>query len=247
MAKTQRYFLEISFNGKNYHGWQIQPNAVTVQEVMDKTLSTFLKEEIITVGAGRTDTGVHAEYFVVHFDSVKLNLHLNKDLLFSLNQFLPHDIAVKQIKQVENDIHARFNAKWRTYQYRISMNKSPFINELSHFHYGMLNIEKMNEAAQLLKKYKDFTSFSKIHTDVKTHICDIKFAIWEINDELLVFTIISDRFLRNMVRAIVGSMIDIGRDKLSIAEFEEIIKAKDRSKANFSAPAKGLFLTNIEY
>lgn len=247
MSKIQRYFLEISYYGKNYHGWQIQPNAPTIQEVMDRTLSTFLNEEIITVGAGRTDTGVHAEQFVLHFDSVKQTLHQNKDILFRLNQFLPFDIAVKKILLVNNDFHARFDAISRTYEYRISYTKTPFYSELSHFYYGELMLETMNKACEILMKYSDFTSFSKLHTDVKTYICDIKSAIWVEKNEMYVFSITADRFLRNMVRAIVGSMIDVGRNKLSLAEFEEIIKAKDRSKAGISAPAKGLFLTNIEY
>lgn len=247
MSKTQRYFLEISYNGKNYHGWQIQPNALTIQEVMDKTLSTFLKEEIITVGAGRTDTGVHAEHFVLHFYSVKHNLHQNKDIIFQLNQFLPLDIAVKKILAVNNEAHARFDAYSRTYEYRISYVKTPFFSELSHYYYGELKVEIMNKACEILIKYSDFTSFSKLHTDVKTHICKIKSALWENKNEMYVFTITANRFLRNMVRAIVGSMIDVGRNKISLTEFEEIIKAKDRSKAGFSAPAKGLFLTKIDY
>ncbi|NOZ46788.1 MAG: tRNA pseudouridine(38-40) synthase TruA [Chlorobi bacterium] len=247
MQSIQRYFLEISFIGTNYHGWQIQPNAITIQEILDKTLSTFLKEEIITVGAGRTDAGVHAEYFIIHFDSIKQNLHLNKNFLFRINQFLPIDIAVKKIEQVEMTMHARFSAKLRTYEYRITSIKNPFLNNLTHYYYGKLNIQLMNSAAEILKMHKDFTSFSKIHSDVKTHICYINQAIWTKTGDLLVFRISADRFLRNMVRAIVGSMIEIGREKIDLVQFEKIIIAKDRTKAGFSAPAKGLFLTNIQY
>lgn len=242
----QRYFLQLGYKGTNYHGWQVQPNAVTVQEVVEKALSTILREEISVVGAGRTDTGVHASFFVLHFDSEKNNLDQTK-LVNKLNRFLPPDIAVLKIFRVNNDAHARFSAVSRTYNYYISTEKNPFRIETSYYYTVPLDVQKMNEAVSMLFEFEDFTSFSRLHTDVKTNNCKIYHAEWSIEKDQLVFTIKADRFLRNMVRAIVGTLLEIGRGKMSIDEFRKIIEKKYRGAAGASAPAEGLFLTDIEY
>jgi tRNA pseudouridine38-40 synthase len=243
---SQRYFLQLSYKGTNYHGWQIQPNAVSVQEVMEKALSTILREEIAVVGAGRTDTGVHASYFVLHFDSKNMAI-AEEDLAFRLNRFLPPDIAVFSIKKAPGDFHARFSAISRTYHYFISTQKNPFQTETSYLYTVLLDVPKMNEAARLLFEYIDFTSFSRLHTDVKTNYCTIYRAEWGREADQLVFTIRADRFLRNMVRAVVGTLLEVGRGKLSVEGFREIIEKKDRGAAGASAPARGLFLSHIEY
>lgn len=242
----QRYFLHLSYNGTNYHGWQIQPNAVSVQEVLEKALSTILREEIQVVGAGRTDTGVHASFYVLHFDSAKNNLQ-NKNLVFRLNRFFPDDIAIKKIIPVNANAHARFDALSRTYNYFISTEKNPFEIFSSYQFTKELNIENMNKAAQVLFEYSDFTSFARLHTDVKTNNCKIMQAEWIVKDTQLIFIIKADRFLRNMVRAIVGTLLEVGKGKLSIDDFRNIIEKKDRSLAGTSAPAHGLFLVDIEY
>ncbi|MFW5756390.1 MAG: tRNA pseudouridine(38-40) synthase TruA [Tangfeifania sp.] len=242
----QRYFLQLSYKGTRYHGWQIQPNAVSVQEVMEKALSTILRETIAVVGAGRTDTGVHASFFVLHFDSEKNNLH-QTNLVFKLNRFLPPDIAVSKIFPVNSMAHARFSAVTRTYNYYISTEKNPFHTETSYQYTVPLDVQKMNEAARLLFNYEDFTSFSRLHTDVKTNNCKIYLAEWKRERGQLVFTIRADRFLRNMVRAVVGTLLEVGRGKISVEGFREIIEKKDRRAAGKSAPAEGLFLTHIEY
>lgn len=243
----QRYFIEIAYRGTSYCGWQVQPNANTVQAELDKALSTLLRHEVNTLGAGRTDTGVHASFFVAHFDSPHKNLHWDQKLLSSLNEVLPKDIAVKEIVAVIPEAHARFTALSRTYEYRISRHKNPFNIETSWLFKADLDIDKMKRASNKLLNYSDFTSFSKLGSDVKTNNCKIFFALWEVQDSDLVFTIRADRFLRNMVRAIVGTLIDVGRGKISEAEFVKIIEARDRSLAGTSAPPEGLFLTNIEY
>ncbi len=242
-----RYFIFISYKGTSYHGWQVQPNSVTVQKIMDEALCTILEEVISTTGAGRTDTGVHALVFCAHFESEKGDLADGQKLSHRLNSFLPKDISVSKIIKVRPDAHARFSALSRTYKYFIIRTKDPFREESSWHLYGELDINKMNEASDLLFKYHDFTSFSKLHTDVKTNLCTILYAKWEESEGQLIFTIKADRFLRNMVRAIVGTMVDIGTGKLSSDDFESILLAKDRCKAGKSAPAKGLFLTDIEY
>lgn len=242
-----RYFIFISFKGTAYHGWQIQPNSVTVQKLVDHALSTILEEPISVTGAGRTDTGVHALVFCAHFDTIRPDLDRKKNLIFRLNRFLPKDVSVNGIRRVHNDANARFSALSRTYRYYITLEKDPFTEDSSWQIHGDLNTDLMNEAAGILLRYSDFTSFSKLHTDVKTNNCRIYEAKWEKDGSRLVFTIKADRFLRNMVRAIVGTLTDVGLGKKSIHEFEEIIKAMDRQKAGFSAPAKGLFLSEIEY
>jgi tRNA pseudouridine38-40 synthase len=242
-----RYFIELQYHGKNYRGWQIQPDAPTVQAELNEKLTILLEEEIETVGAGRTDTGVHAVHFVAHFDSTKDLEKREKQLVKKLNGFLPEDIFVLRIVKVENHHHARFDALSRTYKYFIATRKDVFRQDYSWLIHNMLDIDKMNAASVLLKEYKDFTSFSKLHTDVKTNICHIQSAIWESKNHMLVFTIRADRFLRNMVRALVGTLVQVGREKISLEQFRDIIEAKNRSDAGESAPAKGLFLYRIEY
>lgn len=242
-----RYFIELSYRGTKYHGWQIQENAHSVQSELNKALSILLKENIYTLGAGRTDTGVHAKYFVAHFDSMHNDLSSNSSFLYHLNQILPLDISIKSILPVKSQAHARFDALSRTYQYFICRDKDPFWRELAWLYYGNLDIVLMQQASKQLFNYSDFTSFSKVGSDNKTSICKILEAYWEQKDNLLIFTISADRFLRNMVRAIVGSLVDVGRNKISTERFSEIIAAMDRSLASSSAPAEGLYLTGIEY
>lgn len=242
----RRYFLQISYNGTNYHGWQIQPNASSVQEVMEKALSTVLREEVSVVGAGRTDTGVHASFYMLHFDSENENLQ-NENLVFRLNRFLPDDIAVQQIFPVKPDVHARYNAVSRTYKYFISTVKNPFETSTAYQYTLPLDVNKMNEVATVLFEYRDFSSFSKLHTDVKTNNCNIMLAEWRPEGDRIVFTIKADRFLRNMVRAIVGTLLEAGKGKLSKDGLRNIIEEKNRGKAGVSVPAHGLFLVDVEY
>jgi tRNA pseudouridine38-40 synthase len=242
-----RYFIYIAFKGTSYHGWQIQPNSVTVQKILVNALSTILNERISATGAGRTDSGVHASVFCAHFNSVTPNLDLNKRLIFRLNRFLPGDISVTRLVKVRAETHARFSAVSRTYRYNISKIKDPFAGDSEWFLHGKIDVKLMNDACRLLLKHDDFTSFSKLHTDVKTNICRILHAEWTETDEKIIFTIKADRFLRNMVRAIVGTMAELGKGKITLQEFDEIILAKDRCRAGRSAPAKGLFLIDIEY
>lgn len=240
-----RYFLEISFKGTPFHGWQEQPNAVSVQSSIEKALSTLLRCPTKIVGAGRTDAGVHAKQMFAHFDSEK---NIDKtDLKHKLNSFLSKDIAIHNIYNVKNDAHARFDAIWRSYEYHIHQEKNPFLNELSWFYSKKLDIDEMNKAVKSLLFYKDFKSFSKTKTDVKTYICTIDEAYWEIDDRQLIFHITANRFLRNMVRSIVGTLINVGLHKISYDDFIKIIEAKDRTKAGFSVPAQGLYLSKIIY
>ncbi len=242
-----RYFIFLSYNGARYHGWQVQPNAVTVQQLLEEALSKLLNEKITTIGAGRTDTGVHAKYFCAHFDSDKEDLPADNNLIFRLNRFLPEDIAISGIRKVIPDASARYSAISRTYRYHISKVKDPFRNSFSWYLYGNIDLESMNRASGMLLKYDDFTSFSRLHSGSNNNICRIYRAGWEENIEEIVFTITANRFLRNMVRSIVGTMTLIGSGKINLQKFEEIIRAKDRCRAGMSAPAKGLFLTGIEY
>ncbi|MBT8261924.1 MAG: tRNA pseudouridine(38-40) synthase TruA [Bacteroidia bacterium] len=241
-----RYFVDISFNGKNYHGWQIQPDALSIQEVLERTFSTFFRAEIKVAGAGRTDTGVHASQMVAHFD-MNTEIEDMNEVIFRLNSFLPKDIAILDIYPVIDEAHARFDAIEREYQYGILFDKDPFRVDVAYQIHQMPDIEIMNQAAQLLLGHQDFQCFSRSNTDVKTYYCDVKEASWEYEDYFLIFTIAADRFLRNMVRAIVGTLLDVGHGKITIEEFQEIIKSKDRTKAGASAPAHGLFLTRVEY
>lgn len=242
-----RYFIFLSYRGTNYHGWQIQPNSHTIQEILEKSLSLLLGEKIETTGAGRTDTGVHASFYCAHFDSSLEDLDKHKVLKFKLNRFLPKDISITDIRKVKTGSHARFSAISRTYKYYISTIKEPFAEDLSWFLYGDLDLHSMNLASEELLKHSDFTSFSRLHTDVKTNNCRIIQAGWNKEASMLVFTIKADRFLRNMVRAIVGTMVEIGQGKMDHSRIREIILARDRSEAGKSAPAKGLFLEGIEY
>ncbi len=244
---TQRYFIQLSYNGTNYHGWQVQPNAITVQEVITEALSTIFNQDIKLIGCGRTDTGVHASHFMAHFDLIEARDIEREKLVFRLNRFLPDDIAIHKLYAVKPDAHARFDALSRTYQYFITKNKNPF-RSYSHWHMThQLNVEKMNEAASLLFDYDDFTSFSKLHTDAKTNICKIYKAEWEDRGDELVFTIKADRFLRNMVRAVVGTLLEVGRGKLDMNGFRQVIESKNRCSAGSSVPGHGLFLCFIEY
>ena len=242
----QRYFLQISYKGANYHGWQVQPNAASVQEVMGKVLSTLLHENISVVGAGRTDTGVHASFFMLHFDTEKADIN-TENFVYKLNSFLPNDIAVQQIRKVKSDAHARFSAVSRTYKYYLTTEKNPFTTETVYRHKKKPDIKMMNEAAKILFEYTDFTSFSRLHTDVKTNDCKIYQAEWIEEGNMLVFTIKADRFLRNMVRAIVGTLLEVGKGKISKDDFRGIIEQKNRKFAGASTPAHGLFLVDIEY
>ncbi len=243
----QRYFAEIAFKGTAFHGWQMQPNATSVQETFNKALSTLFREKIKTVGAGRTDAGVHARYFAVHFDCNAFDPCLKSKIIYGLNSLLPDDIAVNDLYPVISDAHARYSAISRTYEYRLCQKKNPFENEFSWFFPYQLNVGLMNQACEILQKNNDFTSFSKLHSDVKTNRCKIFRARWTEQDDILVFTIEADRFLRNMVRAIVGTLIDVGKEKITMNEFEKIIQLRNRSAASLSVPAQGLFLIKIRY
>jgi len=240
-----RYFIDLAYNGKNYHGWQIQPEVITVQEVLENALSTLLRKEIQVVGAGRTDAGVHAKQLFAHFDFDEIE-DLS-DLQFKLNSFLPKDISIQEIIQVKEDVHARFHATEREYEYVISFQKNPFSEDFSHLIHNKPSIKLMNKAAKMLLSHKDFQCFSRSKTDVKTYYCDVKIAFWKEVNSQFIFTIKADRFLRNMVRAIVGTLLDVGFEKTSLQKFQEIIDSKDRTKAGASVPGKGLFLTRVVY
>lgn len=242
-----RYFLFLSFRGTAYNGWQLQPGSPTVQGEVNRALSTILRETINVTGAGRTDTGVHASFFCCHFDSDTSTLEGDLPFLHKINRFLPNDISVKKIVKVKPEANARFDALSRTYCYIILKEKDPFLIHTGCLLHWDLNVEKMNEASEVLLRHTDFTSFSKLHGGNKTNLCRISGANWEDKGKTLVFTITADRFLRNMVRAITGTMIQVGRGKLGTAEFENIILAKNRGLAGQSAPAQGLSLTAIEY
>lgn len=244
---TQRYFIYLAYDGTNYHGWQIQPNGISVQECLMKALATFLRREIEVIGAGRTDAGVHATLMVAHFDfeGDALDVELVAD---KLNRLLPPDISVYQVRRVKSDAHARFDATARTYKYYITTSKNPFNRQYRCRIHGNLDFKRMNEAAQELFDYSDFTSFSKLHTDVRTNICRITMVEWTQVDEVTwVFTIRADRFLRNMVRAIVGTLLEVGRGKMTVQDFKQVIELQDRGKAGTSAPGQALFLVNVEY
>jgi len=239
-----RYFMHLSFFGKHYHGWQRQPKDHSVQEVLEDRLGTLLGKPVDIVAAGRTDAGVHARIMVAHFD---WEPPLRKDLLHRLNAFLPEDIAVQQIRPVKPDAHARFDALSRTYQYRLIQQKDPFEQDTAYYLGQPLDFEAMNTAAEALLEHSDFKAFSRVRTDVKTFICDIRHARWERQEEAWIFTITADRFLRNMVRAVVGTLLEVGKGKMTAADVKSIIKSRDRSRAGASVPAKGLYLTGITY
>lgn len=255
-----RFFITLSYDGTRYHGWQIQPNGDSIQQRLQEALSTLLRQPIEVVGAGRTDTGVHARMMVAHFTISQfddLTISQFDNLAYKLNKLLPQDIAVQDIRQVPDDMHARFSATSRTYHYFIHTRKDPFLQAYSWHVPYKLDFEKMNEAAKVLLEYKDFTSFSKVNTDTKTNLCDITEAYWSpieiangtsLNSKCLWrFTITANRFLRNMVRAIVGTLVEVGRGRITIDDMRRIIEAKDRCQAGESVPAKGLFLVDIKY
>ncbi len=240
-----RYFIELSYNGKNYHGWQIQPDVISVQEKLNIAVSTILQQKIEVVGAGRTDTGVHASQMYAHFDVDK---ELQGDIPHKLNSLLPSDIVVYRVFLVDNEQHARFNAVSRSYEYKIWLGRNPFLLDFSwQIHSQKLNIDLMNDAAKLLLAYTDFQTFSKVKTDVYTYNCDVTEALWKQSGNELTFCITANRFLRNMVRAIVGTLVDVGLEKITKEDFKNIIESKNRANAGLSVPAKGLFLTNIKY
>lgn len=246
-SSVQRYFIYLAYDGTNYHGWQIQPNGISVQECLMKALTTFLRRETEVIGAGRTDAGVHASLMVAHFDydGEPLDTAMVAE---KLNRLLPPDISVYKVCPVKPDAHARFDATARTYKYYVTTVKHPFNRQYRYRIHNPLDFEKMNEAAFTLFDYTDFTSFSKLHTDVKTNNCRIMHAEWTQEDDVTwVFTIQADRFLRNMVRAIVGTLIEVGRGKLTVEGFRKVIEQQDRCKAGTSAPGHALFLVNVEY
>ncbi|MDR2954237.1 MAG: tRNA pseudouridine(38-40) synthase TruA [Prevotella sp.] len=242
----KRYFIYLSYNGENYCGWQIQPNAITVQEALEQSFSTILRHPVSITGAGRTDTGVHARMMAAHFDlkeeSFDLPLFVRR-----LNSILPKDISVNKIVEVKKDAHARFDAISRLYRYYITTRKDPFLHPFKYRIFDSPDIERMNACANILFEYEDFTSFSKLHTDVKTNNCTVMQAGWEKLRDDYIFTIQANRFLRNMVRSIVGTLLEVGRHKIGIDDFRYIIEAKDRGRAGTSAPGHALFLEEIEY
>ena len=245
--ENTRYFVILDYNGAPYHGWQVQPNSDSVQGTLNNAFSLILREPIYLTGAGRTDTGVHARNFVAHFEALSPDLHEQPDLIRKLNRFLPREIVVHRIAKVHPDAHSRFDATSRTYRYKISKVKSPFDFYFSYYLFSPLDMKAMQQATEKLFQYTDFTSFSKVDTDVKTNDCKIMEARWNETPDELIFTIKADRFLRNMVRAIVGTLIEVGQHKLTVEEFCRVIEAKDRGKAGTSAPAHALMLVQIDY
>jgi len=241
-----RYFIELAYSGTAFHGWQVQPNAISVQEVMVDALKKALRKDVNLVGCGRTDTGVHASYFVAHFDSEVL-IEDPQQLVYKLNRIVGDDVVVYSAQKVGKEAHSRFDAIARTYHYYLQTEKNPFAKLLSYRPFYEVDIAKMNAAAKVLFDYTDFTSFSKLHTDTKTNNCKILQAEWFEHEGGAVFVIKADRFLRNMVRAIVGTLLEVGRSKISIDQFRNIIQLKDRGAAGTSVPPQALFLVNVEY
>jgi tRNA pseudouridine38-40 synthase len=264
-TKKERYFIEIAFKGTNYHGWQIQKNALSIQEVLEKALNTVFRQEVSTLGCGRTDAGVHAKQHFVHFDvhvgnergekkddfKNSINSLTDQEVrqyLRGINALLPLDIAAKALFKVKPDAHARFDAISRSYEYHIHFGKDPFLTEYSWQIRDELDIEKMNEAARIMMKYEDFSCFSKSNTQVFTNNCTIAFAQWRrLKDGRLIFEIRANRFLRNMVRAIVGTLIEIGKGYQEVNYIKEVLESKNRSIAGVSVPACGLYLTKVVY
>ena len=241
-----RFFITLSYDGTRFHGWQIQPNGISVQGELQRGLSLLLRQEIIVTGAGRTDAGVHASMMVAHFDYVgELDCRL---LAYKLNKLLPQDIAVQKVEQVSDDLHARFSATSRTYYYHVHTEKSPFERHYScELHYP-LDFEKMNEAACILMEYEDFGAFCKSHADVKTTLCHVTKAEWhQTSSSTWYFEITANRFLRNMVRAVVGTLIEVGRGRMTLDDFRTVIEGKRRTEAGESMPGNALFLVNITY
>lgn len=242
-----RYFIKLAYRGAPFHGWQVQPNANSVQGEIERALSVALRRKVPIVGAGRTDTGVNAREMYAHFD-LESDIPDKNRLLVSLNRLVGRDIAIRDIFPVRTESHARFDATSRTYKYFISFEKTPFFYDLSWFCPTRLDIDAMNDAALLLLETEDFTSFAKLHSDAKTNICKVTEASWSMkSDTMAIFTITADRFLRNMVRAVVGTLVDVGRGKLSLEDFRNIISRKDRCSAGQSMPGEALFLWSVDY
>ncbi|MBL7471587.1 tRNA pseudouridine(38-40) synthase TruA [Robertkochia sediminum] len=241
-----RYFIEFAYHGKAYHGWQRQPNAVSVQEVLEKALSTLLRGESPLTAAGRTDAGVHARFMAAHFDTA--TAQDVTELAYRLNRFLPPDIAVFRIYEVKADAHARFDAESRSYEYHLVRQKDPFLRDLAYEFRAPLDVDAMNYAAAIMMEYEDFECFSRSKTDVKTYFCKITRAKWvQEGEDKLVFHITADRFLRNMVRAVVGTLLEVGQGRLDEHGLRAIINSKNRSEAGASVPAHGLYLTDVSY
>tara|TARA_R110001583_G_scaffold145096_1_gene297089 strand:+ start:27663 stop:28451 length:789 start_codon:yes stop_codon:yes gene_type:complete len=246
IAFQLRYFIELSYKGTNFHGWQIQPDSVSVQELVNNAFTTIFRTPMAVVGAGRTDTGVHAEQLYAHVD-FKNEINIG-EVIYKLNSLLPHDIVVENMIRTSENVHARFDATSRSYEYRIFLGRNPFLMDTTwQLNNKKLNIVKMNEAADILLTYTNFKCFSRTNSNVKTYNCDVRKAEWVQTNKLLIFHISADRFLRNMVRAIVGTLIDVGTGKVNLEEFKQIIESKDRCNAGTSAPARGLFLTQVTY
>jgi len=240
--------MKLAYNGTAYKGWQVQPNGMTVQQMLEKGLKAVLGTEILVAGCGRTDSGVHASDFYAHFDfGVELNSEALRNINMRLNRFLPHDIIVYMMSPVIPEAHARFSALSREYQYLIIRSKDPFRYQQAYFVYGELDVEAMNCCANLLLGWHDFQCFSKTRTQVSNYFCNITHARWTLDGHLLTFTIAADRFLRNMVRAIVGTLLDVGKGKIDVVGFKEVLESRDRGEAGYSVPAKGLTLTKVEY
>ncbi|WP_254070818.1 tRNA pseudouridine(38-40) synthase TruA [Pedobacter sp. L105] len=244
---TQRFFLELSYDGTAYHGWQTQPNSVTVQQELDRALSVYFRQPVITLGCGRTDTGVHASQFFAHMDLVDINESAAKNAVGSINALLPYAIAIKRIFKVADTAHARFDATSRSYEYHFHFHKDPFKLNRSWLYKTRLDIALMNTAAATLFNYTDFTSFSKSNTSTATNNCKITQAEFQETEGGLIFKISADRFLRNMVRAIVGTLVLAGRHEIDLLQFADIITSKNRSNAGQSVPACGLYLVNVVY
>lgn len=244
-----RYFITLSYDGAAYCGWQRQPDAPSVQQTLEQALSMLLREPVEVVGAGRTDTGVNASRYVAHFD-VEAEVKDCAQLVYKLNLVLPKDVAVQRIRRVRSDAHARFDAVEREYTYRLSQRKNPFARYSAWQYYVPLDVERMNEAARYLVEWEDFTTFAKLNSNNKTNICHVRQAEWRRSEEdgdLLVFTIRADRFLRNMIRAIVGTLVDVGRGRYTAEEFGDILHSLDLSRSSAGAPAVGLFLSDVQY
>lgn len=245
-----RYFIKLAYNGTNYNGWQVQENTPnTIQQVLEGKMAMLLKEPIEVMGCGRTDTGVHARNYYAHFNCQNTDLIENSEhWVYKLNNVLPSDISIYSILKVKDDAHARFDATARTYHYYLHQHKNPFIENLSWYQYGEIDFELMNQACKILMTTSDFTSFSKVNTQTKTNICSVVEAAWvPIDENEWCFVITADRFLRNMVRAIVGTLMMVGRHKITLEDLKKIIENKNRNDAGTSAPAHALFLTDIKY
>ena len=241
-----RYFLVISYCGTKYHGWQRQPNSLSIQQTIEEAISTILNQKILLVAAGRTDAGVHAINMYAHFDA-NISGEIESKLVSLLNSFLNYSISIKKIMKVIDNAHARFDAISRTYKYKISFCKDPFRHERYFELRNEINFKNIKTASEILLSHSDFKSFSKTRSDVKNYLCEISKAEWELKNNQAVFTITANRFLRNMVRAIVGTLIEVGKNKISVDDFNNIIIQRDRKKAGFSVPACGLYLVNVEY